>query len=1102
MVRLLGSWFIAPIDASLLKPIPFLAYVRFMWILLRLEQVRIGHWLTAMKSMTGANIGASIRSDSEVLQESAFMMFSVWRMISFANVFILSKYDTERQTVDDNFKLAKEIRCLSILCCFPIFIAKRRIFILCCFHFIQSIAAIARKRPIYYKSVLSALLDFAPSFEVAKARHTVSIQYSLRTAFLGFLRCTHPVIAESRERLIRELRAMNAGDAADQVIRQMDKIMKNNERASRDLQLSKRLRYGLHNNIPATVDFNDARQDHVNGISPKLPVSDGDLTPEEQIIAMIGALIAEGERGLESLEILISNIHPDLLADIVITNMKHLPNNPPPLTRYSNLSLNRPSDSSSDPSQVVASNGFPTIQALEVSAQDPRRLDPRRMVVPVDAPPSSVVEDMQSVQYLAAQSDNDASSLSNPSVLPPPPSISESTSDLVMPSTETDLNLSESPLISEGNQSIPKFEVQDVEDNEFTPGRETSNGLHHLSSPISKVEDSVVQASIDVAVLDEAYSPSSSEADQLSPDRSTFEASEIASTEFPVLPLYIGLAEEHQRNTRRLALERIINSYQNSHRTDLKQTQIALVARLFAQTDVNDVIGMVQQRIVSDYEQQKGHELVMYILYHLHSLVISDPASSAAVVYEKFLLGVVGNFLNGPITDAWKLLIFDLQLQAKSLLGDLPASDKSFSRLLGEVPCIPDSVLGLLGDICTRSQSGSDGRDGDRVTQGLGAVWSLILGRPGSRKACLDIALKCTIHPKDDVRAKAIRLVSNKLYAISYLSENIEQFATDMFLSAIDQRFSDSVVSQSADSEKRVGGQVESAETSISGSQASDPEISQNDNTKGVQNASLDDTSIPSLQAYSLMSLFFALCTKKPTLLQLVFDSYGRAQKAVKQAVHRHISVLMRAMGSSFSQLLGIISNPPHGSEDLLTQVLHALCEGITPPPDLVATVKGLYETRLKDATILIPIISAFSKDEVLPIFPRLVQLPLNKFQMALAHILQGSAHTGPALTPAEVLVAIHDISPEKDGLPLKKSSMHMACIPGALVTLITDACSACFEQRTVFTQQVLTKALNQMVDRTPLPLLYMRTVIQAIDAFPTLVKSVALPRKYLAWLV
>ncbi|KAM1023427.1 hypothetical protein ACFX2A_045296 [Malus domestica] len=69
-----------------------------------------------------------------------------------------------------------------------------------------------------------------------------------------------------------------------------------------------------------------------------------------------------------------------------------------------------------------------------------------------------------------------------------------------------------------------------------------------------------------------------------------------------------------------------------------------------------------------------------------------------------------------------------------------------------------------------------------------------------------------------------------------------------------------------------------------------------------------------------------------------------------------------------------------------------------------------------------------------------------------------GSAHRGPALTPAEVL--------------------------------ITDACSACFEQRTVFTQ-ALAKALNQMVDQTPLPLLFMRTVIQAIDDFPSLVDFV-----------
>ncbi|KAL3626276.1 hypothetical protein CASFOL_029825 [Castilleja foliolosa] len=89
-----------------------------------------------------------------------------------------------------------------------------------------------------------------------------------------------------------------------------------------------------------------------------------------------------------------------------------------------------------------------------------------------------------------------------------------------------------------------------------------------------------------------------------------------------------------------------------------------------------------------------------------------------------------------------------------------------------------------------------------------------------------------------------------------------------------------------------------------------------------------------------------------------------RREDNMGRAVHRHMAVLMRALGPSCSELLLIISNPPNGSEDLLIQVLQLLCEGQTPPPDLVVTVKHLYETRLKDAAILIPILSAFSKEE------------------------------------------------------------------------------------------------------------------------------------------
>lgn len=897
---------------------------------------------------------------------------------------------------------------------------------------VNSLATIARRRPVHYSSVLSALLDFDANF-IAKGAHNASIQYSLRTAYLGFLRCTHPVIMESREKLLKVLRAMNAGDAADQVMRQLDKMLRSSARdarASKDEQpsnhmimpgdmprkrstpmdqehidsASKRSRYGSNGNSDSGHDYS------VNGVPP----IDNGLSPVEQMIAMIGALLAEGERGAESLEILISQIHPDLLADIVVTNMKHLPKSPPPLTRLST----RPSGN------LVTSNAISTPAAsLQAdpkrdSRRDPRRHDPRRVGLPVETPPEHIVEDTTQSGSGPPESDFDASVLFRQPTPPVVPSVEEK-SEILTPKVEAKFHIPENVTVSQANQSSFKEQVPNEQAMQVGPDVK--------SNSVSDVDTK----STDVVMTDEDHSPSfMDEEDQLSPP-----VMEETCVDLPAVPSYVELSEEQQRDARKMAIKRIIDSYKQLRGAEFMQTRMALLSRLVAQVDADDdVITMMQKQIVSDYQHQKGHELVMHVLYHLHAVRVSDTAqdSSGADVYEKFLLGV-----------------------AKCLLDSLPASDKSLSRLFSEAPFLPESAFKLLDDICCCSDN-SCGKDGDRVTQGLGSLWTLILGRPHDRQAFLDIALKCAVHPKDDIRAKAIRLVANKLYVINIISEKIQDFATNKLLSAVNNN------KPVSDAEQRTQGQMGSEETSISGSEAAE---------------TCEKQSMSPAQAQQHLSLFFALCTKKPSLLQLVFDRYDDAPKAVKQAIHRHVPILIRALGPSYSDLLSIISDPPQGSENLLTQVLHVLCEGTTPSADLIATVKRLYETKLKDATILIPILPSFTKDEVLPIFPRLVQLPLDKFQTALAHILQGSAHMGPALTPAEVLVAIHDISPEKDaGVPLKK---------------IMDACSACFEQRTVFTQQVLAKALNQMVDQTPLPLLFMRTVIQAIDAFPKLVDFV-----------
>ncbi|CAK8568942.1 unnamed protein product [Lathyrus sativus] len=983
---------------------------------------------------------------------------------------------------------------------------------------VNCLAAIARKRPQHYGTILSALLDFDPNVQTVKGCHLVSIQYSLRTAFLGFLRCTYSPIIESRERLIRSLRAMSAGDAADQVIRQVDKMIKSGDRFARDTRvgkdnqpstqlpvsgelsrkrpvphdneqlangheaIAKRIRSGPDSDLTSPAQINDSGRDlsSINGVSPNVPVLESELTAVEQMIAVIGALIAEGERGAKSLEILISQIHPDLLADIVIANMKHLPKTPPSLARFENSSVTRSVGSQVSQSQVItASASTNSVQSLAVSAEaqfpsttaistattsspsetsnfsnlpadskrdprrDPRRLDPRRGAITPGGAAISVTDDTGATEL---ESEDPVSIIKHPShhvastdeesnltikvknedrifESPPLPG-----SDLVSPKTEA-LEGPGEHRITEANASL-------------NPGVSSTDSRDEVPSSVNLLDDTETDGTDSSSIL---------ELDQFSLDVQVSPKSEDTCLELPQLPPYIQLSQEHESKVKHMAISHIIESYKHLHGEDSQQFCMPLLARLVAQIDNDSVITVMLQKHILEDHWRKGNELVLHVLYHLHSSMILDSAgnsSSFAVLYDNFLLGV-----------------------AKSLLDSFPASDKSFSRLLGEVPFLPESALKILEDLCYSDVIDHDGkiiRDIERVTQGLGAIWSLILGRPQNRQSCLAIALKCAVHPQDEIRAKAIRLVTNKLFQLSYIAEDVVKFATKMLLSAVDHEVSNGV--QSGPTEQRT--EVENLEIS-STSQVSEPE---NDSTRVAKPTIQSVSSISFSEAQRLISLFFALCTKKPSLLQIVFDNYGQASRIVKQAFHRHIPNLMRALGQSYSELLHIISDPPKGSENLLTLVLQILTQDTTPSSDLISTVKHLYQTKLRDVTILVPLLSSLTKTEVLPIFPRLVDLPLEKFQRALAHILQGSAHTGPALTPVEVLVAIHGIIPEKDGLALKK---------------ITDACSACFEQRTVFTQQVLAKALNQMVDQTPLPLLFMRTVIQAVDAFPALVDFV-----------
>ncbi|GKA77397.1 symplekin isoform X1, partial [Tanacetum coccineum] len=222
----------------------------------------------------------------------------------------------------------------------------------------------------------------------------------------------------------------------------------------------------------------------------------------------------------------------------------------------------------------------------------------------------------------------------------------------------------------------------------------------------------------------------------------------------------------------------------------------------------------------------------------------------------------------------------------------------------------------------------------------------------------------------------------------------------------------------------------------------------------GQASTSDNNPSTSIIDAQRCMSLYFALCTKKHSLFRQLLIVYKNMSKAAKQAISVQIPKLVRTIGSS-PQLLEIIADPPAGSETLLMQVVQTLTDGALPSPNLIATIKKLYDTKLRDTEILIPILPFLPKDELLQIFPRFVNLPSDKFQAALARILQESSQGGSILTPAEVLIGIHGIDLEKDGIPLKKansssdavyadSNTDNWCISGAGGFYNGDSVSSC----------------------------------------------------------
>ncbi|KAI5077131.1 hypothetical protein GOP47_0006955 [Adiantum capillus-veneris] len=958
---------------------------------------------------------------------------------------------------------------------------------------VNSLASIGKQRPSLYGRVLPVLLGLVPNWEVIKGvQATSSIAQALKNAFLNLLKCTHSGAGPWRERVVSALKRMKEGDAAEPIVNQakaeklqaVDRARPTQENGIMDEHPGKRARLS-----PAQADSREGKsgcgmENYGGSVDAEL---DTDLS---KALDSIRTLLAKGEEAVTSVDCYIARISAEVLADVVIENMKNLPHLPPAVSPratsetksglpfnlgvpFSAVDTLEQSLVSSFSGQSFASSIHPPelVPITSDHRRDPRR-DPRRVELHhmdlsadvkleesvVDVPNSSSTD---TIVHMGEESFSTPSADEQMSFIPgiSQTHVSKETKDISIdgPVNTVGMSLvtaSEAPQIHNVAISLPNLTGP-------SSPQPISSPLHNSVQQVDAIDEvkPLVSIAVESVPSSVAVVGLKDEVQGVALSGATFQC---ASTPVPV----VFLNTDEQIVLWKVLLQRILGSHKQVASSGGNELRFTLLARFLLGSDADDEVWeILLTHILADYQNHRGHDLVLHTLYHLYADQRSPKGESnggalTPFAYEKFFLSV-----------------------AEGLRDTLPPTDKSLSKLLGEAPVLPMTALELLEGLCNPRVKIKDGLEApvvERITQGLSAVWSLILMRPPVRSECLHIALKCTVHELEEVRTKAIRLVANKLYPLNYISQSIEDYAMKMLHTVLDMGNHDlngtvdspanDVLELQDSKADQVTDRGPNSRTSVSDQYVA------NENSGEEEEHKNGKILVSVHEAQRCMSLYFALCTKKHSLLREIFDIYERSPKAVKQAVHKHMPVLIRTIGSSSLDVLQIISNPPAGSKNLIFLVLHVLTELSAPPPELIAAVKQLYESRIKDAKLLVPILSSLSKEEVLPIFPRLVALPAPDFKGALDRILQGSVHTGPALTPAEVLIAIHGIDPERDHVPL---------------SMVKDACAVCFQQRTVFTQQVLAKVLNQLVEQTPLPMLFMRTVIQAVGSFRSLVSFV-----------
>eukprot|EP00659_Diplonema_papillatum_P017226 gene17226-26449_t len=252
-----------------------------------------------------------------------------------------------------------------------------------------------------------------------------------------------------------------------------------------------------------------------------------------------------------------------------------------------------------------------------------------------------------------------------------------------------------------------------------------------------------------------------------------------------------------------------------------------------------------------------------------------------------------------------------------------------------------------------------------------------------------------------------------------------------------------------------------------------------------------------------VLTLYLALCTKDTELFAFLFDlvsasaqvkSKSRQQRGILS--HPDLPRFVKKLGTS-PALRAVAQHPKNNLSLHILKLLIQQAKGeLAHDVDLSSSAKAQAESDLKevesacwtvyndhgDIRGLILLLSLIPRTELKEKYLPRILSTCRKEHVSIAikeavSPLASHYRAGLGMSPGDVLSYLHALQPSADGLSLKHV---VAAIDGCLIDLPN-----------VFTAAEVARALQQLLIISPLPIVLMRSVMQAVHAHPALLSFI-----------